>query len=144
MKHYLIESAEELDGEGDIKLPPYAAANGAALIFHYHLYNFPVDEVLNHPIDSVDFECFHRVVFQTVPIKSLRALDSLWHDVVGELHFYDEENIRLIECSSMPVALCQNCGTSDIVMKRKPCALCDAPLCRKCYSTQPYCMAHLC
>lgn len=144
MKHYLIESVEEIDGGGDILLPLFAEANGTAIMFHYHLYNFPVDEVPNIPIELVEATCLHRVVFQTLPLTSLSDLDSLWHDVIGKLHFYDQENIHLIGFSSLPVALCQNCGASDIVIKYRACELCDSPLCRKCYSTQPYCMAHLC
>ena len=143
MKHYLIEDKDELMGGVDIAPPLWPEANGHAYLFHYHQYNFPVDEIEYVPAEIVTLTCYHRVVFQGGSSRSIIDVDSLWHDIIEKLHFHEQEFLSLLEFAVLPVVICQNCGTSDILYKHEACMLCDAPLCKTCYSTQQYCKVHL-
>ena len=144
MKHYLIEDEKELLGGRDIMQPLWPEVNGLAYLFHYHEYNYPVHKIEGVPVELVTLTCYCRVVFQDGPPHSLSGVDSLWNDIIGKLHFHEQEFINLMEVTVLPVMICQNCGTSDILCRYEACMLCDAALCRTCYSAQQYCMAHLC
>ena len=144
MKHYLIEDEDELMGGVDVAPPLWPELNGHAYLFHYHEYNVPANELKEHPIDLATLACYHRIVFQDGPPHSISDVDSLWRDVIGKLHFHEQEFISLLEFTVLPVVICQNCGTSDILYKYEACILCDAALCKTCYLAQQYCTAHLC
>ena len=145
MKSYLADSIDDLVAGSDevrhLELPQLIL--DSAIIFHYHIYNVPLQELLNVLPTEVSSKCHWRVVFSDQHFDGVKDVEILWEEVQEEFLFYEKLYVRLVDWLPVEAITCTNCGTLDTTFKMIACALCQSPLCQTCHQAQPYCNSHL-
>lgn len=144
MKSYRIHEFSDMGQGEDVKyLAMPDLVTDQAIIFHYHIFNTPVQEIPIAPPGEVSNTCYWRVVIFDTPIHSMKDVLTLFEDVVDIYHPGWMEYIELQSYITCEATTCGNCGEVDTVYKMLPCLLCSAPLCPTCYANQEYCNTHL-
>lgn len=144
MRQYLLHNGEDIVSQPlNMRVPDLTTLNGMAYIFHYHIYNVPVQEIGDTPPNDLYNDCYIRVVFSDTPYSNMKDVDLLWDEVLDELHYYEKLYARLLGFDSSFVTQCTKCSGIDLVNLMAECQLCNSPLCKSCYEQRTYCDSHL-
>lgn len=137
MHSYIVQSAEDFGHTNeDFHLSVPSMMIYAAFVFHYH--------IIDHSPQIHEQQCVWRVVVTTDYFEDRVDIENLWERVIDTLLDLETgEDVTLMDWSIMEAIPCTDCMTPDSIFVMEKCQLCNAPLCKSCYSERTYCEGHL-